>query len=126
MMQYVYCLCNVHYQSTAICRKIICVDIELEYFCGNIIITTRRRYVFFCEYNAQNSSMELVWKYGRLSSIPFLKSSIPFHSGIFHIPYRNFRSIPYHALFTAQFLRTTQGYYLWFSEVLLLQQKGAV
>ena len=46
--------------------------------------------------------MELVWKYERLSSIPFLKSSIPFHSGIFHIPYRNFRSIPfsipYHAL----------------------------
>ena len=40
--------------------------------------------------------MELVWKYGRLSSIPFLKSSIPFHSGIFHIPYRNFRSIPLH------------------------------
>ena len=42
--------------------------------------------------------MELVWKYERLSSIPFLKSSIPFHSGIIHIPYRNFRSIPYHAL----------------------------
>ena len=29
--------------------------------------------------------MELVWKYGRLSSSPFLKSLIPFHSGIFHI-----------------------------------------
>ena len=42
--------------------------------------------------------MKLVWKYGRLSSISFLKSSIPFHSGIFHIPYRNFHSIPYHAL----------------------------
>ena len=46
--------------------------------------------------------MELVWKYGRLSSIPFLKSSIPFHSGNFHIPNRNFHSIfhsiPYHAL----------------------------
>ena len=40
--------------------------------------------------------MELVWKYGRLSSISFLKSSIPFHSGIFHIPYRNFRFIPFH------------------------------
>ena len=52
--------------------------------------------------------MELVWKYGRLSSIPFLKSSIPFHSGIFHIPYRNFRSIPfsipYHALSTDSYL----------------------
>ena len=44
------------------------------------------------------SSMELVWKCGRLSSIPFLKSSIPFHSGILHIPYRNFRSIPFHTM----------------------------
>ena len=35
-------------------------------------------------------------KYGRLSSIPFLKSSISFHSDIFHVPYRNFRSIPFH------------------------------
>ena len=41
----------------------------------------------------------------RLSSIPFLKSSIRFHSGISHIPYRNFsfilfhfHSILYHAL----------------------------
>ena len=46
--------------------------------------------------------MKLVWKYGRLSSISFLRSSIAFHSGIFHIPYQNFRSIPffipYHAL----------------------------
>ena len=48
------------------------------------------------------SSMELVWKYGRLSSIPFLKSSIPF----WHLPYfipkfpfhSIFHSIPYHAL----------------------------
>ena len=28
--------------------------------------------------------MKLVWKYGKLSSISFLKSSILFHSGIFH------------------------------------------
>ena len=46
--------------------------------------------------------MDLVWKYGRLCSIPFLKFSIPIHSGIFHISYQNFRSIPfyfpYHAL----------------------------
>ena len=38
--------------------------------------------------------------------IPFLKSSIPFHSGIFHIQYRDFHSIsfsiPYHALSTTQ------------------------
>ena len=32
--------------------------------------------------------MELVWKYGTLIVFhPFLKSSIPFHSGIFHIQY---------------------------------------
>ena len=41
------------------------------------------------------SSMESVCKYGRLSSIPFLKSSIPFHFGIFHIPYQNFPFIPF-------------------------------
>ena len=42
--------------------------------------------------------MALVRKYGRLSSIPFLKSSIPFHSGILHILYQNFCSIlfPFH------------------------------
>ena len=52
--------------------------------------------MYFSVNTMHKSSMELIWKYGRLSSIPFLKSSIPFHSGIFHIPYRNFRSIPFH------------------------------
>ena len=52
--------------------------------------------MYFSVNTMHKSSMELEWKYGRLSSIPFLKSSIPFHSGIFHIPYRNFRSIPFH------------------------------
>ena len=104
MMQYVHCLRNVLNQSTAISRQIICVDIEVEYFCDYLIITTRHRYVFFCKYNARN----LVWNwYGRLSSIPFLKSSIPFHSilasSIFHteisVPFHSiFHSIPYHAL----------------------------
>ena len=36
--------------------------------------------------------MKLVWKYGRLSSILFLKFFIPF----WHLLYRNFRSIPFH------------------------------
>ena len=40
MMQYVHCLRNVHNQSTAICRQIICVDIEVEYFYDKVIITT--------------------------------------------------------------------------------------
>ena len=33
MMQNVHCLRYVHNQSTAICRQIICVDTEDEYFC---------------------------------------------------------------------------------------------
>ena len=37
MMQYVHCLRNVHNQSTALCRQILCVDIEVEYLCGNTI-----------------------------------------------------------------------------------------
>ena len=37
MMQYVHCLRNVLNQSTAICRQIICADIEVEYFCDNIL-----------------------------------------------------------------------------------------
>ena len=39
MMQYVHCLHNVHNQSrpTAICRQIIYADIEVEYFCDNIL-----------------------------------------------------------------------------------------
>ena len=69
-MQNVHCLRYVPYQSNAICRQIICVDIEVEYFCDNIIITTRHRYVFFCEYNAQN----LVWYwYGSM------EDCLPFH-----------------------------------------------
>ena len=49
----------------------LCVDIEVECFCDNIIITTRHRYVFFCEYNAQN----LVWNwYGSM------EHCLPFHS----------------------------------------------
>ena len=47
MMQYVHSLRNVHNQSTAICRQIICVDIEVEYFCDNIIITKDIGMYFF-------------------------------------------------------------------------------
>ena len=71
MMQDVHCLRNVINQSTAICRQIICADIEVEYFCENIFITTRYRYVFFCKYNAQNQ----VWNwYGSM------EDCLPFHS----------------------------------------------
>ena len=36
-MQYEHCLRKVHNQSTALCRQIICVDIEVVYFCDNTI-----------------------------------------------------------------------------------------
>ena len=38
--------------------------------------------------------MESVWKNGRLSSFPFLKSSIPIHFGIFHTEI----SVPFHSI----------------------------
>ena len=37
MMQYVHCLRNINNLSTAICRQTLPVDIEVEYFCDNII-----------------------------------------------------------------------------------------
>ena len=86
IMKYVHFLRNINYQSTSICRQIIRVDIEVEYLCDNIIY-----HCIFLQIQCTKYSMELVWKCGRLSSISF-------YSGIFHIPYRNFRFIPYHAL----------------------------
>ena len=98
MMQYVHCLRTINNQSTAICRQIIRVDIEVEYFCDNIIYQYHHRTAvcIFLYMQCTKSSVELVRKYGRLSSIPFLKSSVPFHSGIFHIPHRNFHFILFH------------------------------
>ena len=48
---------------------------------------------FAAIYNAQN----LGWNwYGSMEDCPpFHSLNLPFHSGIFHIPYRNFRSIPF-------------------------------
>ena len=37
MMQYIHCLHNTNNRSTAICRQILPVDIEVKYFCNNII-----------------------------------------------------------------------------------------
>ena len=72
--------------------------IDVEYFCENYIY--HYPYIFFCQSHAQISSG--IRKYVKLSFIPLLKFSIPFHSGIFHIQYRNFRSISYHALAKCQ------------------------
>ena len=37
MMHYVHCFRNINNQSTAICRPIFSVDIEVEYFYDNIV-----------------------------------------------------------------------------------------
>ena len=94
MMQYVHCLRSINNQSSAICKQILPVDIEVEYFCNNIIYHHSTSVCIFLQIPCTKSSMNLLRKYGRLSSISFLKSSIPFHSGIFHIPYRNFHTLP--------------------------------
>ena len=99
-MHYVHCLCNVHNQSTALCLQILCVDIEVEYFCDNIIYHYSTSVCIFLWIQCTKSSMELVWKYGRLSSIPFLKSSIPFWHLPYSIPKFAFHSIfiPFHTM----------------------------
>ena len=61
-----------------------------------LFITTRHRYVFFCIYKAQNSVR--IWHRRMEDCLPFHSWNLPFHSGIFHIPYQNFRSIPYQDL----------------------------
>ena len=79
MIQYVHCLRNINNQSTAICRQIIRVDIEAKYFCDYIIYHHPTSVCIFLQIQYTKPSMELVWKNRRNSSIPFLKSSIPFH-----------------------------------------------
>ena len=93
-MQYAHCLRNTNNQSTTICWQTISVDIEVEYFCDNVIYHHPTSVCIFLQKQCTKSSMELIWKYERLSSIPFLKSSIPF----WHLPYSIskllFHSIP--------------------------------
>ena len=80
---------------------------ELHYqFVGRLLAAKRFHIVLvitiriYFSVNAMNKkySMELVWKYGRYSSIPFLKSSNPFHFGILpcSIPVPKF---PFHSFF---------------------------
>ena len=81
MMHYVHCLRNINNQSSSIYLQIIRIDIEVEYFCAILFITTRHRCAFFCKYNAQN----LVWNWLEVWKIVFhsiLASSI-FHTEIF-------------------------------------------
>ena len=57
MMQYVHCSRNLRNLSTAICPQKIRVNIEVEYFCDNIVYHYQTSAYFFCKYNARN----LVW-----------------------------------------------------------------
>ena len=70
MMQCVPSLRNLHNQSTAICQQIKRVNIEVEYFCDNIIYHHPRSIDFFCKYNAGNLASQFLlqpmtlWKLG--------------------------------------------------------------
>ena len=72
MMQYVHCFSNINNQITAICRQIIRVDIEVDYFYDKILYHHPTSVcISFCKYNAQN----LVWNwYGSM------EDCLPFHS----------------------------------------------
>ena len=90
MMQCLHSLHNVH-------NRIILLICLQMISCYTLPHTFSYRFrIYFSVNTRAKSKMELVWKYGRLSSILFLKSSIPFHYGIFHISYRSFRSITFH------------------------------
>ena len=98
MMQYIHCLRKVHNQSNAICRQIICVDIEVEYFCDNIFYHNPHRYVFCCTQNlAWNWYGMEVWKIV-FHSILEIFHSVPFWHLPYSIPKFRFHFIPYHAL----------------------------
>ena len=70
MMQFVRCLRNINNQNTAICRQVIRVDIEVEYFCDNIIY---HHSTLVCIFNAQN--LVPVWNY-----YGSMKECLSFHS----------------------------------------------
>ena len=97
MMQYIHCLHNVHNQSTAICRQIICVDIEVEYFCDNIIYHYPTSVCMFCKCNARN----LVWNwYGSMEDcLPFHFRNLPFHSILASSIFHTEISVPFHSIF---------------------------
>ena len=100
MMQYINHLHNEYTQPNyAICRQILTVDIEGEYFGDNVIchyptsvqvcfsVTTMHEILY--------GIGKEVWKIAFHSILEIFHS---IHSGIFHIPYRNFRSIPFHSI----------------------------
>ena len=94
IMQYVHCLRNVHNQSTAICRQIVGYAQILKL---NTSATIFLSLPDICMYFSVNTMHEIKYGIGmKIWKIAFhsiLEFSIPFHSGIFHFPYRNFHSI---------------------------------
>ena len=89
MMQYKYCLRNIHNRSTAISRQIICVDIVPEYFCDKLTtlsyIITRNPYIVVCKNNALN--LVLNW-------CGSMEDCLSFHSILAYLPYRNIHTMP--------------------------------
>ena len=83
-MQYVHCLRS---------RPIHKVARFVDNFCDNIVYhyQTSVGYIFFCKCNARNPARNL---YERMSSILFLKSSIPF----WHLPYSSPKFL-FHSIF---------------------------
>ena len=84
MMQYVHCLRNKNNQSTAICRQVLPVDIEVEYFSDNIYLPSPNIGVYFSVNTMHKIWCEIgmeVWKIV-LHFILEIFRSIPF----WHLP----------------------------------------
>ena len=107
VMQCLHCLRNCHDQITLlICRRWLAA----EHF-HIVLVITIRMYFWVNAMSGIYYGIGIEVQYKRLFCIPFLKSSIPFHSGIFHIPYRKFHSIVFHLPFhTMPCTRATFSY----------------
>ena len=97
----IHCLLTKHNQSTAICGQIIREDIEVEYFCDNIIYYYPTSVNVFLQIY-YGIGVE-VWKIV-FHSILEIFHSIPFWHLPYSIPKFPFHFIPYHALLGALLL----------------------
>ena len=91
-----HCLCKT--QNRIRYRDLLTNDrMDVEYFGENIV--DHYPYIL-CKYHTVNLVRN--WNGSMKDCLPFHSWNIPFHSDIFQIPHRNFRSIsffiPYHAL----------------------------
>ena len=92
-MECVHCLRNINNQSTAICRQVILVDIEVKYLCDDIIY-----HCIFLPIQCTKFSMQLVWKYVRMS-FPFHAWNLPFRSILASSIFHTEISAPFHSIF---------------------------